>query len=164
FSAFPARCDSGSDLAYQLGRLGEPHRLVEGKHEVAVDFDIVDAAVAGDQPQVRERLAEFLEDRIRVLHRFRLISAGDGKTNYDLRHRSWGRGPFDKKVSRLVACGVVVAVHIEGGEAAEGVQEVPQPRPEGTLRGFERRRPRSPRCVHEPPYVRRAVFQAAVLA
>src|SRR5437867_3118337 len=50
FSAGPPRCDPGSDLAYQLGRLGEPHRLVEGKHEVAEAFAAITSHRTSGEP------------------------------------------------------------------------------------------------------------------
>src|SRR3989442_15691685 len=68
-----------------------------------------------------------------------------------------------KRCAASRALGVVVTVHVEGGEAAEGVQEVPQPQPERALRALRRRRPRGLHRGEDPPDVRAAVLEAAVL-
>src|SRR2546422_7430120 len=68
-----------------------------------------------------------------------------------------------KRCAASRALGVVVTVHVEGGEASEGVQEVPQPQPERALRALRRRRPLGLHRGENPPDVRAAVFEAAVL-
>src|SRR2546425_10505789 len=67
-----------------------------------------------------------------------------------------------KRCAASRALGVVVTVYVEGGEATEGVQEVPQPQPERALRALRRRRPRGLHRGEDPPDVRAAVFEAAV--
>src|SRR5213594_4063443 len=73
-----------------------------------------------------------------------------------------GGGPI-KRYAASRALGVVVTVHVEGGETAEGVQEVPQPQPERSGRALLRRRPGGLHRREDPPDVRAAVFEAAVL-
>src|SRR3989449_9272092 len=68
-----------------------------------------------------------------------------------------------KRCAASRALGVVVTVHVEGGETAEGVQEVPQPQPERSGRALLRRRPGGLHRREDPPDVRAAVFEAAGL-
>src|SRR5437899_11529886 len=72
------------------------------------------------------------------------------------------RGRLIKRCAASRALGVVVTVHVEGGEAAEGVQEVPQPQPERAHRALRRRRPRGLHRGEDPPDDRAAIFEAAV--
>src|SRR6266508_744153 len=95
------RADLSTDLADQLGRLGEPHRLVEREHEGAVDLDVVDAVRPRHESEVRELLPEFLQDRVRVLDRLELVTAGYAVPNKYFRHDSVRRASSNKKVRRL---------------------------------------------------------------
>src|SRR2546428_11583499 len=67
-----------------------------------------------------------------------------------------------KRCAASRAPGVVVTVHVEGGEAAEGVQEVPQPQPERARRSLRRRGPCGLHRGEDPPDVRAVELAAAV--
>lgn len=82
-----ARTDASADALEQLRGLREPPRFVEGEHEVPVDFHVVDAVIPGHEPEGGYRGSEFLEDRVRILDRLRLVSAREAVPNQDFRHR-----------------------------------------------------------------------------
>src|SRR5881397_3875208 len=100
FLASLTRLEPNPNLLNQLGRLGEPVRLLERKHNRVVDRDIIYAVVARDQSKRRQRPTEFLQNRVRVLDRLGKIAARGAISNRDFRHPFQGRGPSDKKVRR----------------------------------------------------------------
>src|SRR6266581_7678240 len=97
FLASLARLDPSPNLLDQLSRLGEPVRLLERKHDRLVDRDIVDAVVAGDESEGGQRLAEFLQNRVRVLDRLGQISTRSAVANRDFRHPTGRRNRAIKR-------------------------------------------------------------------
>src|SRR5881396_937009 len=75
-----------------------------------------------------------------------------------------GRRRAIKRCAASRASAVVVTVHVEGGKASEGVQEVPQTHPEGARRALLRRRPRGLRRREDPPDVRASVLPEGEVA
>src|SRR5207247_10663843 len=87
------RGEAVADRPDQIVRFGESHSPIHGENELSVNLDVVHAVIAWDQAKARHLWAELLQNRVRVLHRLRLISAGKTVPDQDLRHRlrEWSR-------------------------------------------------------------------------
>src|SRR5467141_5298095 len=83
------RPESVPDGPDELAGHREAHRAVHREDKLAVHFHIIHAVIPGDQAKARELRAELLENRVRVLHRLRLITARKAVPDQDFRHRYW---------------------------------------------------------------------------
>ena len=80
------RVDSRVDFLDQLGSFQKLLGPIERKHEVAVYLDVVHAVIRRDETKFGKGLTEFLQDRVRVLHRLELISAWHAIPDCNTRH------------------------------------------------------------------------------
>src|SRR5205823_4808162 len=80
------RWDPAPDRLDQFRALRETLRLIHGPDSLTVHLDVVHAVIAGDETQGGDGGPELFQDRVRILERLRLVSAGKAVANQNFCH------------------------------------------------------------------------------